>query len=69
MSNITDEIQTELAHLEYTQPQVTKLEYLTLEIWKKLIMTERYENLLHSAMDKAVEVANYMIQECNKECD
>jgi hypothetical protein len=68
MLNINDEIQTGLTQLEL-QPQLTKLEYLTLEIWKELIRTERYENLLHSAMDKAVEVANYMIQEVNKECD
>ena len=69
MLNINDEIQTGLTQLESTQPQLTKLEYLTLEIWKTIV-SNGY--LPTDAVDKAVEVANYMIryiEEVNKECD
>ncbi len=63
MLNINDEIQTELTQLEL-QPQLTKLEYLSLEIWKTIVFNGY---LPTDAVDKAVEVANYMIQEVNKE--
>lgn len=65
MLNITDEIQTELAHLE-VQPVLTKLEHLTLEILKTIVF---HGYLPTDAVHKAVDVAKDMIQECNKECD